>query len=421
MNQIIFSRVIAGFGGGGLQLMSNVVIQDLVAPQKRGQYQSYVSSVQTLGIALGSPLGGFITDTFGWRYCFKLNILPLIGIGYFYVFHFTNYNVVTEKKTDDGDHEVNNRKNNNNATVEHLLLWEKLGSIDFLGAFILAVGNLAFAITVLLGGNTREWTDPLITATMVTTILSFILFGLYQTYWARSPLISRTCIANRNVVFSSLAYFFICMSNGSVDSTVPQFFMGVLGFSTSQSGLWTMMNALAVPIGCYCAGNYIRYQGRFLSMVILGFGFGSSLVSLLVAVTSDVSSKDVASAMSIMMLFRSMGLLYGTAIASSIIQCNLKVLLESRINGPSAEQLIRFIRTSIREVHTLSPRLQQLVANVLGQSLQKAYLFMALSCMVAILPILYLRDTNLKNEQPTAPNNKRITVAAVVAVTSDSS
>ena len=48
MNQIIFSRVIAGFGGGGLQLMSNVVIQDLVPPHKRGQYQSYVSSVQTV-------------------------------------------------------------------------------------------------------------------------------------------------------------------------------------------------------------------------------------------------------------------------------------------------------------------------------------------------------------------------------------
>ncbi|KAG2222668.1 hypothetical protein INT45_013482, partial [Circinella minor] len=414
MNQIIFSRVLAGFGGGGLQLMSNVVIQDLIPPHKRGQYQSYVSSVQTLGIALGSPAGGFITDTLDWRYCFKLNIIPLIAIGYFYIFHFTNYNVMEDK---------------NDKNQYGYGLWKKLKTIDFLGAFILALANLSFATTVLLGGNTREWNDPLIISAIITTISSFIIFGFYQVFWASYPLISRTCIVNRNVICSSLAYFFICMSNGSVDFTIPQFFMGVLGFSTSQSGMWTMMNALAVPIGCYCAGQYIRYnQGCFRKwllasatsytgsilimsywmvskipfilgitcMALLGFGFGSSLVSLLVSVTTDVPSTDVASAMSIMMLFRSMGLLYGTAISSSIIQNSLKTLLEAKINGPSAEQLINFIRTSIRQVHTLPPHLQQLVADVLGQSLQKAYIFMAVSCLIALIPIVYLKDLEFK-------------------------
>ncbi|KAI9264268.1 major facilitator superfamily domain-containing protein [Phascolomyces articulosus] len=412
MNQILISRVLAGFGGGGLQLMSNVVIQDLVPSHQRGQYQSYVSSVQTLGIALGSPLGGFITDTLGWRYAFKLNIIPLICISYYYTFHFTNYNMIDISRE---------------GQQQKTLLWKKLKSIDFMGAFLLGLANLSFATTVLLGGNTRTWTDPLIITAIITTFVSFFLFILQQTYWASNPLVSRSCIVNRNVICSSLAYFFICMSNGSVDFTIPQFFMGVLGFTTSQSGMWTMMNALAVPIGCYCAGHYIRYhQGRFqkwllvstssytgailvmscwmVSMIpfimgiacmpILGFSYGSTLVSLLVAVTADVPSSDVASAMSVMMLFRSMGFLYGTAISSSIIQGNLKTLLEAKINGPSAEYLIHFIRTSIRQVHTLSPQLQQLVADVLGQSLQRAYIFMAFSCAIAILPIVYLKDMN---------------------------
>ncbi|KAI8147653.1 major facilitator superfamily domain-containing protein [Fennellomyces sp. T-0311] len=135
MNQIILSRVIAGFGGGGLQLLSNVIIQDLVPLQQRGQYQSYVSSVQTLGIAMGSPIGGFITDMFGWRYCFKLNIIPLICIGYVYLFHFYNYNI-------------------GSMTTGWV---KKLGAIDFLGASILALGNVAFAAAVLFGGNTRPW------------------------------------------------------------------------------------------------------------------------------------------------------------------------------------------------------------------------------------------------------------------------
>lgn len=95
---------------------------------------------------------------------------------------------------------------------------------------------------------------------------------------------------------------------------------GVLGFTTSESGLWTMAEALIVPVGCFTAGQYIRRTGYFKKfmfvigalyvvgcglssqwmvralpffvgmffVIIQGFSYGAILVSLFMSVASDL-------------------------------------------------------------------------------------------------------------------------------------
>lgn len=46
--QIIVARAIAGFGGGGVTLLANVIIHDVISIDKRSQYQSFISMVQTV-------------------------------------------------------------------------------------------------------------------------------------------------------------------------------------------------------------------------------------------------------------------------------------------------------------------------------------------------------------------------------------
>lgn len=47
---MIVFRAIAGLGGGGLNLLGNVVIHDVVPADQRNRYLSYISTVQTVGI-----------------------------------------------------------------------------------------------------------------------------------------------------------------------------------------------------------------------------------------------------------------------------------------------------------------------------------------------------------------------------------
>ena len=47
--------------------MSAVITSDLVPLRERGKYQGYANVAFGVGAVVGAPLGGFITDTIGWR------------------------------------------------------------------------------------------------------------------------------------------------------------------------------------------------------------------------------------------------------------------------------------------------------------------------------------------------------------------
>ena len=86
-----------------------------------------------------------------------------------------------------------------------------------------------------------------------------------------------------------------------------------------------------------------------------------------------------------------MGYMNGVAIASAILQGTLKIYLYQHIQGEKDEdirQLLEFIRTSIRKVPTLSPEVQQIVADGLGLAIQRAFWF-AVACTLATFLILF--------------------------------
>ena len=47
-SQIVIARLIAGIGGGGLTLLGNIILHDVVPTEKVGTYLSYLSIVQTV-------------------------------------------------------------------------------------------------------------------------------------------------------------------------------------------------------------------------------------------------------------------------------------------------------------------------------------------------------------------------------------
>ena len=83
MNTLIAARVLQGFGGGGLMVSIFALNADLFSPRERPKYQSYASLVIMTSGALGPILGGTMTDAFGWRSIFLINLpLGLIAVSY---------------------------------------------------------------------------------------------------------------------------------------------------------------------------------------------------------------------------------------------------------------------------------------------------------------------------------------------------
>src|SRR5581483_3381207 len=74
LNMLIFSRVLQGLAGGGLQPSSQGVLLDAFPKEKQGAAQTVFGLAALLAPVVGPTLGGYITDNYGWRWCFYINL-----------------------------------------------------------------------------------------------------------------------------------------------------------------------------------------------------------------------------------------------------------------------------------------------------------------------------------------------------------
>src|SRR6202030_2236445 len=70
------TRVVQGFGGGGLMTLSQALLGEAIPPRERGRYQGYLAGVAVTSSTFGPVAGGYLTQAFGWQSIFLVN-LPL--------------------------------------------------------------------------------------------------------------------------------------------------------------------------------------------------------------------------------------------------------------------------------------------------------------------------------------------------------
>jgi EmrB/QacA subfamily drug resistance transporter len=71
---LTLARVLQGFGGGGLMTLSQALIGEAVPPRERARYQGYIAAVAVSANTFGPVAGGYLTEHFGWRSIFAINL-----------------------------------------------------------------------------------------------------------------------------------------------------------------------------------------------------------------------------------------------------------------------------------------------------------------------------------------------------------
>src|ERR1700727_2756694 len=71
---LLISRVLQGVGGGGLPPMAQAIMADSFEERKRGQAFALYRLVAVLAPSIGPSLGGWITDSYSWRWIFYINL-----------------------------------------------------------------------------------------------------------------------------------------------------------------------------------------------------------------------------------------------------------------------------------------------------------------------------------------------------------
>src|SRR5215468_1295051 len=74
LGQLILFRVLQGLAGGGLQPSSQGVLLDAFPREKQGVAMTLFGFAALLAPVVGPTLGGWITDSYSWRWVFYINV-----------------------------------------------------------------------------------------------------------------------------------------------------------------------------------------------------------------------------------------------------------------------------------------------------------------------------------------------------------
>ncbi|UNI19389.1 hypothetical protein JDV02_005574 [Purpureocillium takamizusanense] len=209
---LIAGRAVQGIGSGGIYIIIDIIVSDLVPLRERGNYMSVVLIVYTVGLAIGPWVGGIIVETTTWRWILCLTI-PIGGASMIMIFLFlrTAYN----------------------RGETHL---QKLGRIDYTGNVILMASTVAILYTTTYGGTTYPWSSARILSPLLIGLAGFALFGFYETK-AKEPVMPPNLFSSRTTLVIFVATFLNSTMIYWILFFLPVYFQAVLSASASQSGV----------------------------------------------------------------------------------------------------------------------------------------------------------------------------------------
>ncbi|KAG5940283.1 hypothetical protein E4U60_000563 [Claviceps pazoutovae] len=358
---MIFGRVVAGIGGGGLMSISTFVGSDLVPLRSRGIVQGIGNICYGSGAMMGGLFGGLVNDhtTLGWRLAFLVQVPPVLLSAV--AVHFL---VKVPPKQSDKSY---------------------LARIDFMGVFLTTLFLTLLLLGLNSGGNQVPWTHPL---PLTTIPLSIVLFGVFL-WWegrARQPIIPVRLLMSRTVLAACAANMLSTMVVVTLLFYVP-LFMQVMGDSATDAGLRLLPSPVGVSFMSVLAGYMMKRTGRFVTLGILsmitiitgiifftlmdrtssvwlssaaffliGGGYGALLTTTLLACIAAVDHSQQAVVTSATYLARSLGGTVGITIGSAVYQNILQARLWDRFGGqPNAADEIRRIRDDLAELRHLPP------------------------------------------------------------------
>jgi DHA2 family multidrug resistance protein len=400
---ILIARLIQGAGGGALQPLSQAILTESFPPEKRGMAMGLFGLGVVVAPILGPTLGGWLTDSYSWRWAFYINI----PVGVLAVFLISRY--------------IEDPPYIKNA---------KPGNLDQIGFGLLAIWLGALQILLdrgqqddWFGSNTIRW----LAAIAIVCFIAFIVSQLTR----EKPLVDLTIFKNRNFALGcALIFMFGAAIYGAV-TLLPLFYQTVMGYSAIDAGLVVAPRGLgsiiAMPlvgfmvskidtrvltssgfaIFAICAlfwGDItlqISPMTLFWPIVISGFSLGLVFVPLSTVTLGDLPPERVGNGSGLFNLLRNVGGSIGISIVNTVLARHDQVHQSQMVKhyapmSPTFENLLSSVRhfldtqtdpvTALKESYGV---LQQLLARQAQLwSYVDDFRLMAVACF-ACVPVVW--------------------------------
>jgi DHA2 family multidrug resistance protein len=242
MPMLIMARILQGVGGGGMQPLAQSILLESFPRGQHGKAMAVYGAGIVVSPVIGPTLGGWITDSYSWRWIFYIN-LPVGVLALFLAATFIEDPPYVRAKVRE--------------------------SIDSIGFALMALwlGSLQL---VLDKGQEADWFGALwIRVVAAISVIAFVAF-VARELRCREPIVQLRILLNRNFATGTVItglYGFILYSSTAL---LPLFLQTLLGYPALDSGLAVSPRGLGSMLSMILAGALAnRIDARYL----LAFGF----------------------------------------------------------------------------------------------------------------------------------------------------
>src|ERR1700733_12782024 len=318
---MLLARIVQGAGGGALQPLSQAILLESFPPAKRGAAMAVFAFGVVVAPVLGPTLGGWLTDTYSWRYAFYINI-PIGILALFMINRFI--------------HDPAHIKN------------AKVAPLDRYGFAALIIWTGALQV-ILDKGQEDDWFGATwIRWAALALIISFIYF-VWHCWRDRDTIVDLKVLKDRNFLIGSILIFMFGIGISSTVPVLPLFYQELLGYTAFTAGIVVAPRGIGaicgmpiigylsnkvdprwlLTLGFFTFGMTTLYFGNvtlelspttlLVPILITGFGLSFVFVPISTAAYGTLRTDQIGNASGLFNLMRNIGGSIGISIATTLL------------------------------------------------------------------------------------------------------
>ncbi|MGW3206275.1 MDR family MFS transporter [Streptomyces sp. NPDC001135] len=414
MGELIGFRALQGLGAGGLMVGVMAIIGDLIPPRERGKYTGMMAGVMALAMIGGPLVGGTITDNWGWRWAFYIN-LPLGAVALVLV-----------------------------SVVLHLPKKRTQARIDYLGVALLTVGITSIVLVTTWGGSEYAWTSARIMELIGIGVAALIGFVFWQTK-AAEPVVPLRMFRSRNFTLMSLIGFITGFVMFGATLYLPLYQQAVQGASATNSGLLLLPMLGAMLVTSMVAGRVTTNSGRYkvfpvvggalmivglyllslmdtgttrlssgVYMAVLGLGMGCLMQVTMLVAQNSVEMKDMGVASSSSTLFRTLGSSFGVAIMGALFNNRVQHVMAERAGVLGKGVTEKSAQLTPDSLKKLPAPIRDAYQHAVSAGTHSAFLLGAAVAVIVLIAALFVKEVPLRGGKPSAESGDDVAELQVV-------
>lgn len=261
MTQLIVFRAVQGLGAGALLPIVQAIVGDLFPPAERGKWSGLIMGVWGLSSIVGPTAGGWITDHWGWRWVFYVN-MPVGAVA------IATAALALPRHSRHRQHQV-----------------------DYLGAATLVGAAVPLLLAFSWAGTEYPWGSSQVVGLLVLAAALSIAFFVIEAR-AAEPIINPSLFKNGIYSVSVLA---TCLTSAGMFGAImylPLFVQGVIGESATEAGAVMTPMMLGFVTSSIVGGQLMARTGRYKLLALGGFALGTLGMWLLSGMGADATREE---------------------------------------------------------------------------------------------------------------------------------